>query len=315
MAKGKRDGPYFKRRVAALIKAPKTAKPAEAAFYILDKFSAHDIERWDKRYRDLYDYYWDEYSYYAQLRSRKAESLRESLLSCTTPYSFQNWCRVIDYQYSNTPLSAVGSKISARGGRFNFGLIDEKFPSFASLYIGESEETAKYEKFQKAKANNSSELSPTDFGLKTEASYIALRLEGKLEVVLDLTDDSNLKPFLKQIKKLSPPEDFDIRSQKLGLNLPNSIRSMKQLKDGLLDHSWSAQPMGLGIPSNSQIFGHIAKSAGIHGILYQSKFNTGKCLAVFPDNIDKSTSYVQIVDPIPSGIIGRLDHLTWKTLV
>lgn len=315
MAKKKNKAPFIKKGTRPLIKAPEGIKKADEVFFLLDKFSADDIDRWKQSYQKLYEFYWDEYSYYAHQRTRKAESLKNAILEVCQPYTFKDWYRCIDVRHMLKPLSAVGSKISLQGGRFNIGQIDfGKFPSFPALYIAENQETSEREKFQVKKDN--SVFDAFDFGLVKKSSYGFVRMHGNIELVIDITNDINLKPFLKQIKKLVPSEEIIKKAQALGVNVPDSIRTMKKLKETLTEWEWSSNPVVLDIPSNSQIFGLIAKMAGAHGILYKSKFYTGKCLAIFPENFNASTSFVQTTDPMPTDqVIARLDKNSWQQLV
>ena len=54
------------------------------------------------------------------------------------------------------------------------------------------------------------------------------------------------------------------------------------------------------VPAGGQIFGGIAVDAGIEGILYESVLTGKKCVAVFPQNFQNSSSYVELDDPAPS---------------
>ena len=187
----------FQKGKHSAIKAPKNAKQAEAVIYLLDRFSAEQIEQWQNRYDQFYDYHWEEYSFYSNARSRRATQLKEALQSQCADFKFQNWYRFIAQEYSNQPLSSRGSRVNALGGRFNFGLIDEvKFPNFAALYIAENEKTADIEKFPKSPSPVHG-LNPTDYGLRERGSYLAARISGELDTVLDISNDENLKPFLK----------------------------------------------------------------------------------------------------------------------
>ena len=280
----------------------------------MDRFSADDIDRWKQKYQSLYEFYWEEYSYYAHQRTKKAESLRSAILGVSNTYSFKDWYRCFDMRHSLKPLSAAGSRISALGGRFNIGQIEfGKFPSFAALYVAENRETAEREKFQIKK--ESSIFEAYDFGLVKKSSFGFARLHGEIELVIDITSEANLKPFLKQIKKLVPSDELIVKAKILGLNPPDSVRTMKKLKEALTEWDWSSNPAVLDIPSNSQIFGLIARAAGVHAILYKSKFFTGKCLAIFPENFAESASFVQLSDPMASeDVIARLDKMTWQNL-
>lgn len=70
------------------------------------------------------------------------------------------------------------------------------------------------------------------------------------------------------------------------------------------------------IPSNSQIFGQIVRSAKIEGILYPSKMSNGKqklCIAIFPENFDDSNSFVEIEDDVPESVTNkRLDQYSYR---
>jgi hypothetical protein len=158
-------------------------------------------------------------------------------------------------------------------------------------------------------------FTATDFGLKSDSSYSAIRLKGSLEIILDLTSENNLKPFLKHLKKILPTEEIVENAENIGLNRPTSITTINQLMNALTDPYWSAQPLQLGIPSNSQIFGQIARSAGIQGLLYKSRHGVGKCLAIYPDNLARSNSYIEMKDNAPESVIKKMDATSWRDLV
>ena len=63
------------------------------------------------------------------------------------------------------------------------------------------------------------------------------------------------------------------------------------------------------IPSNSQIFGQMVRASGISGILYYSKNTKKECLAIFPDNLKDSSSYVELLDKPPNNKIpAKIDY-------
>lgn len=293
---------------------PKKFKQTQRTQFLLDAFSANDIEAWEARHQELYEYFWKEYSHYSHLRSTRSDALKNALLESCETFEFQNFYRCITFEYSSAPLSSAGSRISASGGRYNIGLISQdKFPSFAALYLGENEETAFREKFQ-VRADKNPIFDSGDFALRKKSSYSFLRVEGILDQVLDVTKSANLKSFLKQIRKIKVNEELEERAQQLGLKPPDSIRTMKKLMDALQDPDWASNPTLLDIPASSQIFGLIAKSAGIQGVLYSSKFATGKCLAIYPDNFQNIESYVRLSDPVPAGITVELNSKTFRQL-
>lgn len=282
---------------------------AQEAIFLLDSFNADDIERWKQRFKELFDFQWREYAHYAHIRAQKNESLRNSFLEVSTEFKFSKLFRAYALKYN--PLSAAGSRISAQGGRFNYGNIDAgKFPSFPALYLGENPETAFREKFQ---AKDENPFSSAKNGLISQSSFGVASVSGEIASLVDITLDDNLKPFLKQIKKLLPPEELSAEAKRLGLNPSDTIRTMSNLKKALLSPDWSLYPTLLDIPSNSQVFGLIAKLAGIQAIKYRSKFGTGYCIAVFPENFVDSTSYIEVTD-IPGLSPRRLDKDTCRAL-
>lgn len=309
----KPKSPYFKSKIKTP-SYPKKFKQTQQSQFLLDIFSANDIEAWESRHQDLYEYFWKEYSHYSHSRSTRSDALKNALLESCDTFKFENFYRCITYEYSSNPLSSAGSRISTTGGRYNIGQISQnKYPSFAALYIGENEETAFREKFQ-VRADKNPIFESADFALRKKSSYSVVRVEGSLDQVFDATKPANLKSFLKQIRKIKVDEDLEERAKQLGLKPPDSIRTMKQLVDALQDADWASNPTFLDIPASPQIFGLIAKSAGIQGIIYSSKFATGKCLAVYPDNIENSKSFVKLSDPAPAGITVELNSKTFRQL-
>lgn len=295
--KKSRKSPSFpkNRKVPQIKKAPANLMRPQEAFFILDSFSANDIDRWQDNHKNLYEFYWNEYSYYAHFRTQKAEFLRNALLEKSNSLNFKDWYRCVDSAYLTKPLFATGSRVSLQGGRFNIGQVDSgKFPSFSALYLAENEETAFKEKFQIK--NTNSFFDSSDFGLRKKSSFHFFRINGRLDNVIDIRSPENLKPFLKQIKKLTPPNELIEKARKLGLNPPDAIRTLKKLMATLSDQEWSTYPTAIDIPSNSQIFGLIAKTAGLHGVLYKSKFQSGSCLAIFPENFINSESMIELSD-------------------
>lgn len=102
-------------------------------------------------------------------------------------------------------------------------------------------------------------------------------------------------------------------ARQLGLRRPPGlVRSSRALQLQLLSKNWRMLPVQFDLPSNSQIFGRLVSGAGVHGILYPSVRNpAGRCLALFPQNWASSDSFVEIMDPAPSG--SRLLRLDGRT--
>ena len=272
-----------------------TSFVSEKSIVLLDEFSPNDIKEWKKRHESFFDHYWSEYSYYANERSKRASKIRESLPSVSKPCDFNEWFRVITLRYNNNPLSAAGSRLHPIGGRYNFGNIDAaKFPCFSALYVASNHDTAMAEKFSCLKEDSDGFDQVEQPGIKI--SYTAIRVRGKLDSVIDVTNRDNLKPFVNIIKKIKNPSHLEKSARKLKLEPPQNIRTPSQLQTALQYNKWGATPSLFDIPSSPQIFGHIVYSANIQGILYQSKYTGDQCLAIFPENFKEQTGYVELSD-------------------
>jgi hypothetical protein len=56
--------------------------------------------------------------------------------------------------------------------------------------------------------------------------------------------------------------------------------------------------------------------AGFEGVIYPSTKGKGRCVAIFPKNIDGTDSYLQLVDDPPEGAsCTRLDSQNWQDLI
>lgn len=277
--------------------------------YILDKLNAEDITRYAKVHEQFREYFVDEYFHFVSERAKKESNLIFALNSKTTEFKFENYYRCVTSAYQNKPLSSLGSKLSRVGGRFNIGTIEIGSP-FSALYMAENLITAECEFFQRNL--NGTEVSLKDF-IKT--SYSTCRIAGSLSTILDITDTSNLKPFLKVLSKIELDENFNNKAISIGLREATApVRTMKELENTLLDENWRDVIFKFGIPSNSQSFGELVRKAKIEAVRFKSKFNNGTCLAIFPENLGPS-SYIQISDPFPAGVITRLDATTFKDLI
>jgi len=245
------------------------------------------------------------------------DQLKDSLRKRSSlNFKFDNWSRVVKYRWALKPLSAEGSTLTDAGGRFNIGDIDpNRFPAFPALYLGEDAETALKEVFGKKPQQKG--LDALDFSLTNPDSYSLVRVQGQLEMVLDLTHMENLRDYFELIKKIKFPKYVETTAKILKLQKPRTIKNLSELKKSLLEPNWRIFPMQYDIPANSQILGQIVENAGIQGVLYLSVQGGKKCLAVFPRNLENSTAFVQLMDPLPEGtnIESKLDMNSWKKLV
>jgi len=82
--------------------------------------------------------------------------------------------------------------------------------------------------------------------------------------------------------------------------------------------NWRQFVAALGIATPSQQLGREVRAAGIEAIRYLSVKSRKPCLAVFPENLAHSDSYIELDDPTPSEypmLIRRLDRQTWPQLI
>lgn len=290
---------------------PPAATPDAPSLRVLEEFDAASLSRWLQSANLLLHLHSALHFDLEPLRSQASAELVDALRQgATTPFEFQGWCRIVDWRYSLTPLSTVGS-LQDVGGRFNVGndLNAAIFTPFPALYIAEDYETALQEKFGRPLPKTTPELSPADLALRKPTSFTQCRLEGRLDSVIDVGDAAALKPFIDVIKSFAMPKSVPRISRALGFKAPPGlIRSVGKLQQELLKPTWRTQPMQFDLPANSQVFARIAVAAGLHGILYPSSRQSGRrCLALFPQNWGGSRSFVATMDPGPAGEISRLD--------
>jgi len=292
-------------------------RPLEASsLYLLDHFSIRDIRAWTRQRDLLQELQWNYHSALAHQRSKFFEQIRESLQKASEgPFEFKKWQRAVKFKYSLDPLSSRGSLVDP-GGRFNIGKINLlQFPPFPALYIAENKKTA-LEEMLCQKMDRSALLSPIELALTNEESMTVVSVSGTLERVINLDHISKLHEFVSIIKDFEIPADVKKAALDLGLDQPEVIQSIDQLKIKLLEPSWRMLPMQYDLPAASQIFGQLVHASGIEAIVYQSKYSEGKCLAAFPEKFAKSKSFVELDDEPPPGTeTKRLDSDTWHLLV
>ncbi len=268
--------------------------------YLLESTNIKELklakEITDKRLK----FTWVHYSELAIQRHLIMTDLKQAIAKNCIAFSFDKWQRAVKYQYALHPLCTIGSW-QFIGGRFNYGnSINDELAAFPALYIANDKDTALQEHLGQTPAPKGSKLTPREIALTATESETIVSVSGKVEQVFDLTDKNNLEGFVELIKsfKTSPHLAKMAREAQMG-KVPLLIKSVDKLLDSLLDKNWRRSPSNFDIPSNSQIFGHIAYIAGIEGILYPSKFTGKSCLAIFPNNFSNSNSYIKLDGKLP----------------
>jgi len=266
----------------------------------LESGQVADIIKSKKLLEELVEFHWNYYSELAFQRRKIREYLNNSLRTPAVSFQFSGWQRVVKYKYSLDPLGIDGS-LSDPGGRFNIGAIDRaRYPMFPALYLASDKGTALAEVLGREK--NSEGLKPEELALTKATSISAVSVSGNLESVLDIRESAHFSAFVALIKTFKLSKALASQARRLSVPL-QLVRSAVDLKMVLMMETWRNWPMLYDVPSASQIFGGIAVDAGIEGIVYESALTKRPCLAVFPQNFQNSSAYVQLDDPAPSGVV------------
>jgi len=274
-------------------------KLANKQTQILDSFTVEKIKDWRKTGNIFVRIQAELYASLAAQRSVVQERLLKALSSSASEsLEFNNWVRIVPYEYSDMPLSVKGSILSDPGGRFNIGEIDDfRFPRFSALYVAENRKTAMAEYFGQSGAESG--LEPHEFSLRDTRSISIVSVRGKLDSYLDLTSAASLKLFVSIAKHFKVPNQLRSLAKKLGIKPARVIESEAELMTSLLDPDWRALPAIAGVPANCQTFGHFVQASGIEGILFPSVRGEANCLAIFPINFRGTASFVEILPPHP----------------
>ena len=252
------------------------------------------------------EFFFDEYNYYFNEREKLKKEIIFALNDKTVPYPIKNWFRLIGTKYAINPLSGKGSIENAIGGRFNIGKIKEgRFPVFPAIYLGKEKKTCIKEVYE----------GMEQFFSSPEGN-VFFRVSGYVNSVLDITKKGSLDKFLKIIKTIRLSQTLKNRANKLRhLENRKSLQNITQLKKQLYNKNWRREPSVFDVPAPSQIFGRLAKDAGIEAVIYKStkQSRSGLCMAVFPENFKNSDSYL-VVEDCPKDIINKkMDSETYES--
>jgi hypothetical protein len=301
-----------------LIRRKKPAPPKRAApqasdlglptLGVLEEFTRASLAQWRAAGKNLERFsqtlFFDLERHRAQHSAELVEAIRSSSKG---PLEFQGWSRLVDYRFSNEPLSMEGS-IKADGGRFNIGrlLNPAAYTPFPALYVAEDFAAAFRERFGIDKKGSFGGLAASDLVLRREASFSSVALNLRLENLIDIGDVDSLKATSEILRRFQMPKSISVQGRRLRLKVPGLVRTPTGLQRQLLSPNWRVEPTQYDLPSNSQIFGRLCAAAGAHAILYPSVRDSSKrCLALFPQNWKGSSSFVELVGAIPSEVLVR----------
>jgi len=284
---------------------------------LLDEFTTADVRIWGQRFKSIQEL---NYRYYYCLHAQRASKYQEICQSLKDnsfqQFKFNDWHRVVNYEYSLTPLSYLGS-LRWIGGRFNFGqdIDDSQFSPFPCFYIAEDFETAYREKYGLDSNETKDGLTSAELAQQKNNSFSAVLIKGEINNIFDLTVTRNLNDFLEITKEFTISKDIIDLAKTLNLKKPMVAKTSSKLRDSLLIQNWRSVPVELDVPSNPQIFGKILLDSGFEGVLYPSTKGSKKCLAIFVENLVNSSSFVDLSGRFPDEILyQRLDSQTWRLL-
>lgn len=281
------------------------APPRSTSAVLLDQFTEEQLEDWTRGGDVLQGLADKVYFELERQRAAKYTELCDALRSSpATSVKIDNWCRVTDWQWNLSPLSAAGS-LKNIGGRFNIGetLDRARGQAFPCVYIAEDIETAYAEYFGNSLSAMTGQLRLKEFALRRETSFATFLLKGQIDTVLDLRDDSSLYEFVRIIRRFDISAQTRASIRSAGIPRREIIRTATQLRKRLLQapERWRQEPTLFAIPAVSQIFGRFARDAEFEGVLYPSQRGSGLCLALFNENFVGSDSRVEVVGNLPAG--------------
>lgn len=268
----------------------------------LDRFSNASIDQWNAISRDLDELEANLYFALEPERRRLRSQLLGALqLQQAKPLLMQGWVRIVDYQYTNMPLSSAGS-LTGFGGRFNAGMdLDPgTLKPWPALYLAEDYETAYREKFQLKSSQTVDGLKPEELALQNGRSHSTVLLQGRIDRAFDMKVPRNLDAVAHVLRKIKMPERAKGLKKKLRLKPTDisMIQSGQSLYNAVLMHNWRVQPAQFGLPARSHVLAELVRAAGFEAILYKSTMGPGRCLAVFPDQLS-GQAYIELVDKAP----------------
>lgn len=280
---------------------------------ILDYGLIADIPRFKALFEQRAQFHWEFYSELSLLRSKLYDSLKDSLREPSESFDFAGWQRAVKYKYSLSPLSTRGSLVDP-GGRFNIGEIDSaRFPIFPALYLASDKRTALTELLGREGPENS--LSAEELALTKPTSITIISVSGRMESVLDVRDGKNLTRFIALIKDFKVSSRLVLNARRLGLQL-KLVRATTELVKELASPRWREWPIAYDVPAAPQIFGRMVFDAGIEGILYESALTDKPCLAIYPQNFQHSSSFIELDGDCPGELVHkRIDSTTFRNFL
>lgn len=228
------------------------------------------------------------------------------------PFKFSNWVRLCTYRYSHQPLNAYGSTIGA-GGRFNYGDALDSIDSipFPALYLGENR-TVAYREYFGMPPSSTVGLTAQEFMLSGKKDISIIHINGTVHNVLDVTRPTRLKDFVGIISSFTVSDEIKDLARVAGIQPRPLVSTPDEMMKMLYELRWRGWVRQHGLPASCQLFGKLVWEAQYDAILYRSTRGGGKCLAVFPQNLQKSETHIQLAGTPPPNVNEYIDASNWQ---
>lgn len=268
----------------------------------LEAFSSDSLKSWERRGKLVRQYYYAQFYELESQRAAHQKEITEALRQAPTKrIELEGWCRLINFRWSQNPLSPAGS-LRDIGGRFNYGEdIGTRFAAFPALYLAQDFRTTYFEYFGLELGENKNGLTPEELALEDKGNFVSLSLRGHVSNAFDLTNPGNVTEFCKVIGKFRFSQHLrQLERQVSGKSTTTVVNDSHTLLRTMYDENWRAPAASFGIPSNSQIFGKLLVDAGIEAVLYESTRTKALCLAVFTRQLVGSDTRIEIHEDHPA---------------
>jgi hypothetical protein len=283
---------------------------------LLEYFSDQDVLAWRAKSEDVQNYH---YLWYFELEAQRAAKHQEIIDALRAvpgrAVDLSGWGRAIQYKYSDTPLSCVGS-VKWVGGRFNYGVdIDSsRFAPFPALYLAQDMETGLREMQGLSREITRGGLTADELNLCAKNGVAWVSVAGQVSNIFDLTRPQLLESVVDIIATFKLSKGVREAEKKLGAVPLRLIATPQELHQSFLVENWREYPSLLNTPANSQLFGHFLALAGFEGALFSST-RTGKSnLVLFTRQFKHSASLVRVLGPPRSARCCELSALTYEEL-
>ena len=179
------------------------------------------------------------------------------------------------------------------------------------LYMGETKTVAYREYFGMAEKAKS-KLTASEFALTPKKAYAVVPISGLLHNVLDVTRPSKLREFADILSAFTISKETQDLAVRSGLQPRDLISTTSALTKILSEKNFRGWGRNYGLPASCQIFGKLVWEAQYDGILYRSVKGGGRCLGVYPQNLEYSDSRLWIADAAPAHTVTTLDSSNWQ---